>query len=65
MVERTAFTQLRYSIWLLLATTFVMVLVFWFPWSGPALFFVARRQMFRRRRSLRDDFDLPADPALL
>jgi hopene-associated glycosyltransferase HpnB len=34
MVERTAFTQLRYSIWLLLATTFVMLLVFWFPWSG-------------------------------
>jgi hopene-associated glycosyltransferase HpnB len=34
MVERTAFTQLRYSIWLLLATTFLMVLVFWFPWSG-------------------------------
>jgi hopene-associated glycosyltransferase HpnB len=34
MVERTAFTQLRYSIWLLLATTFVMILVFWFPWSG-------------------------------
>ena len=34
MVERTAFTQLRYSIWLLLATTFVMLLVFWFPWAG-------------------------------
>ena len=34
MVERTAFTQLRYSIWLLLATTFVMVLAFWFPWLG-------------------------------
>jgi hopene-associated glycosyltransferase HpnB len=34
MVERTAFTQLRYSIWLLLTTTFVVVLVFWFPWSG-------------------------------
>jgi hopene-associated glycosyltransferase HpnB len=34
MIERTAFTQLRYSIWLLLTTTFVMVLVFWFPWSG-------------------------------
>jgi hopene-associated glycosyltransferase HpnB len=34
MVERTAFTQLRYSIWLLLVTTFVLVLVFWFPWSG-------------------------------
>jgi hopene-associated glycosyltransferase HpnB len=34
MVERTAFTQLRYSIWLLLTTTFIMVLVFWFPWSG-------------------------------
>jgi hopene-associated glycosyltransferase HpnB len=34
MVERTAFTQLRYSIWLLLATTFVMLLVFWFPCAG-------------------------------
>jgi hopene-associated glycosyltransferase HpnB len=34
MVERTAFTQLRYSIWLLLATTFVMLLAFWFPWAG-------------------------------
>jgi hopene-associated glycosyltransferase HpnB len=34
MVERTAFTQLRYSVWLLLATTFIMLLVFWFPWVG-------------------------------
>ena len=34
MVERTAFTQLRYSTWLLLATTFVMLLAFWFPWVG-------------------------------
>jgi hypothetical protein len=34
MVERTAFTQLRYSLWLLLATTFIMVLAFWFPWIG-------------------------------
>ena len=34
MVERTAFTQLRYSIWLLLATTFLMVLGFWLPWAG-------------------------------
>jgi hopene-associated glycosyltransferase HpnB len=34
MVERTAFTQLRYSIWLLLATTFLMVLAFWLPWAG-------------------------------
>jgi hopene-associated glycosyltransferase HpnB len=34
MVERTAFTQLRYSIWLLLATSFVMLLAFWFPWAG-------------------------------
>jgi hopene-associated glycosyltransferase HpnB len=39
MVERTAFTQLRYSSWLLLATTFVMLLAFWFPWAG--LFFSA------------------------
>ena len=34
MVERTAFTQLRYSTWLLLATTFVLLLAFWFPWVG-------------------------------
>jgi hopene-associated glycosyltransferase HpnB len=34
MVERTAFTQLRYSIWLLLMTTFLLALVFWFPWAG-------------------------------
>jgi hopene-associated glycosyltransferase HpnB len=34
MVERTAFTQLRYSVRLLLVTTFVLVLVFWFPWVG-------------------------------
>jgi hopene-associated glycosyltransferase HpnB len=34
MVARTAFTQLRYSSWLLLATTFVLVLAFWFPWAG-------------------------------
>lgn len=34
MVERTAFTQLRYSIWLLLATTFAMLLAFWLPWAG-------------------------------
>ena len=34
MVERTAFTQLRYSVWRLLATTFIMLLVFWFPWGG-------------------------------
>jgi hopene-associated glycosyltransferase HpnB len=34
MVERTAFTQLRYSVWLLLATTFVMLFAFWLPWAG-------------------------------
>ncbi|MBV8415162.1 MAG: glycosyltransferase [Verrucomicrobia bacterium] len=34
MVERTAFTQLRYSIWLLFATTFLMVLAFWLPLAG-------------------------------
>ncbi len=34
MIERTAFTQLRYSIGLLLATTFLMLLAFWFPWAG-------------------------------
>jgi len=31
MVARTAFTQLRYSVWLLLATTFLMFLGFWMP----------------------------------
>jgi hopene-associated glycosyltransferase HpnB len=40
MVSRTAFTQLRYSVWLLIATTFVMVLSFWMPLIG--LFFLAR-----------------------
>lgn len=34
MVERTAFTQLRYSIWLLLATTFILLLAFWLPVVG-------------------------------
>jgi len=34
MVERTAFTQLRYSLWLLLATTFLMLLAFYLPWAG-------------------------------
>ncbi|MBV8212266.1 MAG: glycosyltransferase [Verrucomicrobia bacterium] len=36
MVARTAFTQLRYSVLLLLLTTFLMVLVFWFPVLGLA-----------------------------
>ena len=34
MVERTAFTQLKYSSWLLLATTLAMLLSFWLPWAG-------------------------------
>jgi hopene-associated glycosyltransferase HpnB len=34
MVERTAFTQLKYSSRLLLATTFAMLLSFWLPWAG-------------------------------
>ncbi|HET6268064.1 MAG TPA: hypothetical protein VFG11_10140, partial [Acidobacteriota bacterium] len=34
MVARTAFTQLRYSVWLLLATTFLMLLGFWMPLIG-------------------------------
>ncbi len=34
MVERNAFTQLRYSFWLLLATTFLMLLAFCLPWAG-------------------------------
>jgi hopene-associated glycosyltransferase HpnB len=38
MVSRTAFTQLRYSVWLLLGTTFLMLLSFWMPLIG--LFFL-------------------------
>jgi len=42
MVARTAFTQLRYSIWLLFGTTFAMLLSFWIPliglWMSPAVF---------------------------
>jgi hypothetical protein len=34
MVARSAFTQLRYSAWLLLATTLAMLLFFWFPCLG-------------------------------
>jgi hopene-associated glycosyltransferase HpnB len=37
MVSRTAYTQLRYSTWLLLATTFLMLLIFLVPLAG--LFF--------------------------
>jgi hopene-associated glycosyltransferase HpnB len=40
MVARNAFTQLRYSPALLLATTALLVLVFWMPWlglGGPSL----------------------------
>jgi hopene-associated glycosyltransferase HpnB len=37
MVSRTAYTQLRYSIWLLLVTTLLMSLIFLFPLAG--LFF--------------------------
>jgi len=36
MVARTAFTQLRYSVLLLLLTTLLMVLVFWCPVLGLA-----------------------------
>jgi hopene-associated glycosyltransferase HpnB len=36
MVARTAFTQLRYSVLLLLLTTFLMVLIFWCPALGLA-----------------------------
>jgi hopene-associated glycosyltransferase HpnB len=36
MVARTAFTQLRYSVLLLLLTTLLMVLVFWCPFLGLA-----------------------------
>ncbi|MBV8100337.1 MAG: glycosyltransferase [Verrucomicrobia bacterium] len=36
MVARTAFTQLRYSVLLLLVTTLLMALVFWCPFLGLA-----------------------------
>jgi hopene-associated glycosyltransferase HpnB len=36
MVARTAFTQLRYSVLLLLLTTFLMVFIFWCPLMGLA-----------------------------
>jgi hopene-associated glycosyltransferase HpnB len=36
MVARTAFTQLRYSVLLLLLTTLLMVLAFWCPFLGLA-----------------------------
>jgi hopene-associated glycosyltransferase HpnB len=36
MVARTAFTQLRYSVLLLLLTTLLMILVFWCPLFGLA-----------------------------
>jgi len=36
MVARTAFSQLRYSVLLLLLTTLLMVLVFWCPFLGLA-----------------------------
>ena len=41
MVSRTAFTQLRYSVWLLFVTTFLMLVSFWMPligllWLPPA-----------------------------
>jgi len=42
MVARTAFTQLRYSVWLLLGTTSLMLISFWVPLIGllmlPATF---------------------------
>ena len=34
MVARTAFTQLGYSVWLLLGTTFLMLISFWIPLIG-------------------------------
>jgi hypothetical protein len=43
MVARTAFTQLRYSMFLLLLTTFLMVVVFWCPVLG-----LAHRSMIAR-----------------
>jgi hopene-associated glycosyltransferase HpnB len=46
MVARTAFTQLRYSVLLLLLTTLLMVLVFWCPFLG-----LAHRSMIVRTAS--------------
>ncbi|HZC59847.1 MAG TPA: glycosyltransferase [Chthoniobacterales bacterium] len=43
MVARTAYTQLRYSIGLLLATTLLMALVFLFPFLGLSLPSLAAR----------------------
>ena len=43
MVARTAFTQLRYSVLLLLLTTFLMVFVFWCPVIGVAHHWVVAR----------------------
>jgi len=39
MVARTAFNQLRYSAWLLLLCTSLLITTFWIPWAG--LFFPA------------------------
>jgi len=36
MVARTAFTQLKYSIWLLLACMLLLMLAFWAPLAGAA-----------------------------
>jgi hopene-associated glycosyltransferase HpnB len=46
MVARTAFTQLQYSVPLLLLTTLLMVLVFWYPILG-----LAHRSMLVRTAS--------------
>ena len=46
MVARTAFTQLQYSVLLLLLTTLLMVLVFWYPVLG-----LAHRSMIVRTTS--------------
>ncbi|MDD2767356.1 MAG: glycosyltransferase [Methylococcus sp.] len=34
MIARTAFTQLRYSVWLLAACTLLMLMLFWLPLAG-------------------------------
>jgi hopene-associated glycosyltransferase HpnB len=43
MVARTAFTQLRYSVWLLLGTTLVMSGIYVIPWVGLFLTSAAAR----------------------
>ena len=64
MVERTAFAQLQYSNWLLLATTLIMLLGFWLT-LGRFILSSSPTQNGCRGRGFGDDIVLSADPALL